>query len=653
MSLVIAQDLCLSYGKKVLLDQDGFAIGPRDRIGLVGANGTGKSSLLKILAGVLTPDSGLVRFRQRARAGYLPQEVAALPGGSLLDSVLGSVPGRDSLELRLADTEAALAAAPDEAEQLELAQCLADLHEELDHFEEHYGRHHAERILVGLGFKERDFTRSTGELSGGWRMRAALAGLLLQDPELLLLDEPTNHLDLPTLAWFDELMRRSTKAMVLISHDRDFLNRQIGRVLSLEVEGLRSYTGNYEEYRRQRAEEVEQLSARAERQANKRAETQAFIDRFRAKATKARQAQSRMKMLEKEEIIEVREERAKVSFRFPEVARPGREVAKFVKVRKAYGETVIYDGLDAAVQRGQRIAVVGINGAGKTTLLKLLAGELAADAGEVVLGHNVVMGYYAQHHAESLDRQATILQELMRLVPDKPQSFVRAVAGAFLFSGDDVDKPIGVLSGGERARVALAKLLLVPANLLLMDEPTNHLDLDSSEALIEALKSYGGTLVFVSHNRSFLNQLATDVWDVVDKKIVPYAGNLDEYLYHLKLQAQAIDGPASGAVAAAAAAPRESGQSEKERRRLEAEARQRLSSTVGPIKKEVASLEARIGELEAAQKEREASLADPVLYNDFVQARPILEAHRLGKDELEDLYAKWEDASARLAKATG
>ncbi|MHB8875797.1 MAG: ABC-F family ATP-binding cassette domain-containing protein [Myxococcaceae bacterium] len=654
MSLVIAQDLCLSYGKKVLLDDDGFAIGPKDRIGLVGANGTGKSSLLKILAGVLTPDKGTVRFRQRARAGYLPQEVAGLPPGGLLDSVLSAVPGRDSLEARLKETEEALAGATDEAEQLELAQALSDLHAELDHFEEHYGRHHAERILVGLGFKGQDFTRSTAELSGGWRMRAALAGLLLQDPELLLLDEPTNHLDLPTLAWFDELLRRSNKAMVLISHDRDFLNRQIGRVLSLEVEGLRSYPGNYEEYRRQREEEVLQLSARAERQAAKRAETQAFIDRFRAKATKARQAQSRMKMLEKEEIIEVREERAKVSFRFPEVARPGRDVASFKGVRKAYGEAVIYDGLDASIQRGQRVAVVGINGAGKTTLLKLLANEIPTDAGEVSLGHNVVMGYYAQHHAESLDRKATILEELMRLVPDKPQSYVRGVAGAFLFSGDDVDKPIGVLSGGERARVALAKLLLVPANLLLMDEPTNHLDLDSSEALIEALKSYGGTLVFVSHNRSFLNQLATDIWDVVDKKVLPYPGNLDEYLYHLRQQALAAEA-ADGAGPASSEQGRElpAAGTEKDRRRQEAEARQKRSAVEGPIKKEIASLEARIAALEGAQKEQEALLADPVLYNDFVKARPILEAHRAGKDELEELYAKWEGAQARLSKATG
>ncbi len=646
MSLVIAQDLCLAYGKKTLLDSAGFAIGPHDRIGLVGHNGTGKSSLMKILAGVQTPDSGSVQFRRATRPGYLPQEVGSLPAGPLLEMVLAAVPGRESLERRLESTEQALAEAKEAEEQLELAQQLADLHADLDHFEEHYGRHHAERILTGLGFGSADMVRSTSEFSGGWRMRAALGALLLQGPDLLLLDEPTNHLDLPTLAWFDAYLRRSGKAMVLISHDRDFLNRQIDRVLALEVEGLRSYAGNYDAYRRLRVEERVQLEARAERQAHKRAEQEAFIERFGAKASKARQAQSRMKMLEKEEVIEVHEERAQVRFSFPEVARAGREVATFKGIRKAYGTHIVYDGLDGALLRGQRVAVVGVNGAGKTTLLKLLASEIAPDAGQVTVGHGVVMGYYAQHHAESLDRNATILEELGRLVPDKPQSYLRSVLGAFLFSGDDVEKKIGVLSGGERARVALAKLLLVPANLLVMDEPTNHLDLDSSEALIEALKGYGGTLLFVSHNRSFLNQLATDVWDVRDHKVIPYAGNLDEYLYHLQQVAAAQTSEVKPGSVEAPQGP--AGRNEKDRRRAEAEARQRRSQIEGPLKKQIASMEVRIAAVEAEQKGREALLADPVLYNDFEKARPIMGAHQSARAELEALYEKWEQVQAEL-----
>ncbi|NPC73100.1 ABC-F family ATP-binding cassette domain-containing protein [Corallococcus exiguus] len=651
MSLVIAQDISLAYGKKVLFDEDNFTLGPRDRVGLVGANGTGKSSLMKIIAGASQPDGGTVQYSRRARAGYLPQEIAGLPEGTVVEAVMSTVPGRDSLEVRLKDTEAALAGSSDEEEQLELAQTLADLHAELDDFENRYGRHHAERILKGLGFKDADLSKPTQALSGGWRMRAALAGLLLQDPDLLLLDEPTNHLDVPTLAWFDGFLRRSNKAMVLISHDRDFLNRQINRVVSLEMEGVREYAGNYEDYKRQRAEEMVLLQARAEKVEQRRSELQGFIDRFGAKATKAKQAQSRAKMLAKLEKVQVLEERQTMKFRFPEVERSGRDVVLMEDITKRYGALTVYDGLNARLERGQRIAVVGANGAGKTTLLKMVAGELAPDSGKVTVGHNVVVGYYAQHHADKLDRRNTIIEEVRPLAEDKPESYVRGVLGAFLFSGDDVDKPIGVLSGGERARVALAKLLLVPSNFLLMDEPTNHLDLDSSEMLIEALKLYGGTLLFVSHNRSFINNLCTHVWEVADGKLTSHAGNLDEYLYHqeqLRLAAEGADtGSASGKGGAAGAGP----VSEKDRKRLEAEARQRRSVVEGPIKKEIAKLEERIAKVEAEQKEREGQLADPVLYNDFARAKPLMDAHRTGKEELEDLYARWEAAQEKLAAA--
>ncbi|HEX5745716.1 MAG TPA: ABC-F family ATP-binding cassette domain-containing protein [Archangium sp.] len=650
MSLVIAQDICLSYGKKVLFDNESFALSPKDRIGLVGANGTGKSSLMKILAGVQNPDSGTLTYRRKSRIGYLPQELAGLPEGSVVDAVMSTVPGRDALEARLRETEEALGKAANEEEQLELAQTLADLHTELDHFEEHYGRHHAERILKGLGFREADLAKPTGALSGGWRMRAALAGLLLQDPDLLLMDEPTNHLDVPTLAWFDGFLKRSNKAVVLISHDRDFLNRQVDRILSLELEGLRSYVGNYDTYKRQRAEEMEQLKAQAERVEARKAELQAFIDRFGAKATKARQAKSKEKQLEKMEDVQVLEERATMRFRFPEVERSGRDVMTLEGIQKRYGEAVVYSGLDARVERGQRIAVVGANGAGKTTLLKIIAGELVPDGGTVKLGHNVVMGYYAQHHGDKLNKHNSIIEEVRPLAADKPESFVRGVLGAFMFSGDDVDKPVGVLSGGERARVALAKLLLVPSNLLLMDEPTNHLDLDSTEMLIEALKGYGGTLVFVSHNRSFVNGLSTHVWDVVGGKVVPHPGNLDDYLYHQEQQRLAAE--AAGLGEKVAEKGPAAGLTEKDRKRMEAEARQKRSVVEGPIKKEIAKLEEAIAKLEAAQKEREAQLADPVLYNDFAKAKPLMDTHREGKEQLEQLYAQWEAAQEKLAEAS-
>ena len=321
MSLLLARDLSLRYGDKVLFDRASFVLGARDRAGLIGPNGSGKSSLLKIVAGQLEPDGGQIQLVRKARAGYLPQELAELPPGSILDGVLASVPGRTQLEARIAAAQSALEAAQTEEEQVELGGELAGLHEDLAHHDERYGRHRAEEILTGLGFPPSRLTRPAAELSGGWRMRAALAALLLQDPELLLLDEPTNHLDVPTLEWFDETLRRSRKALVLVSHDREFLDRHVSRVLSLEPEGLRTYPGNYEDYLAARAAEEEQLAVRAERQQKRRAQTLAFIERFRAKATKARQVQSRIKQLEKEELIEVREERATVRFRFPPAPR--------------------------------------------------------------------------------------------------------------------------------------------------------------------------------------------------------------------------------------------------------------------------------------------------------------------------------------------
>ena len=470
MSLLAANELSLAFGPKVVLDRASFTIGPRDRIGLVGANGTGKSSLMRILAGTAHPDQGELVFRRGARAGYLPQDVAELPDLPLVEAVLSTVPGRTALEGRLAQAEAALAAAREAPEQLELSQALAELHEELDHFEEHYGRHRAERILGGLGFSQDDLSRPARHFSGGWKMRAALAGLLLQDPELLLLDEPTNHLDVPTLEWFEAFLRGTRKALLLVSHDREFLNRQIDRVVALEPEGLRTYTGDFDDYKRQRAEEEVRLESQAKRQAAKRAQLETFIERFGAKNTKAAQAKSKEKQLERMEEVRLLEHRATLRFRFAEAPRSGREVLRLEGLSKTFGAKTVYRRLDAAVQRGERVAVIGPNGAGKSTLLKLVAGELRADAGAAKLGHGVLAGYYAQHHFEraehedggpvrtfgSLDPERTVLDTLWDLVPDQGEAYVRGVAGSFLFSGDDVEKKVGVLSGGERARVALA-----------------------------------------------------------------------------------------------------------------------------------------------------------------------------------------------------
>jgi ATP-binding cassette subfamily F protein 3 len=646
MSLLTAREISLSFGAKVLLDQASFSVNARDRIGLVGANGTGKTTLLKILSGAVRPESGTVELRRGVRIGYLPQDVLELPEGPLLETVLAAVPDRARLSDGIQATEAALARAQDDEEQLDLAEQLADLHEELAAFEERYGRHQAERILFGLGFGKADLQRPVAELSGGWKMRAALAGLLLTGPDLLLLDEPTNHLDVPSLVWFDEFLRRSVRAVVLVSHDRHFLNRQIDRVLAFEVEGLRGYSGNYDDYRRQRLAEEQELEARARRQAAERAEVEAFIERFRAKATKARQVQSRIRRLEREQIIRAVEARATIHFTFPEAPRSGREVLCYREVEKSFGDKVVYRGISQTLLRGERVAVIGANGAGKSTLLKLAAGELAADRGSVELGHQVQCAYFAQHHTELLDPSRTVLEEVWSVAPDQPQAWVRSILGAFLFTGDEVEKRIAVLSGGERARVTLARLLVVPSNLLLMDEPTNHLDLDSSEKLIAALQDYRGTLLFVSHNRSFVNGLATRIWDVRQGSLVDFPGNLDDYLYHCsELSSSASDPKGDGSPDAGA---RDRRPSERERRRQEALEREALNARLRPIRHEVVELEARIAQLEAEQRGLEPRLADPAIYQNFTQSRPLTEAYAGNKAELEQLYSRWEAAQQRL-----
>jgi len=661
MSLLSARDLSLAFGGDVLFEGASFTIGPHDRTGLVGPNGTGKSSLLRILAGQLGADSGSLVFRRGTRVGYLPQEAASLPDVPVVEAVLDSVPGRDELEARLRATEAALAS-PGADDPLELSEALADLHGELAHFEERFGRHRAEEILAGLGFDAPSMGSPTRALSGGWRMRVALAGLLLQDPDLLLLDEPTNHLDVPTLAWFEGFLRGTRKALVLVSHDRLFLNRQIDRVLSLEPEGVRSWAGDYDAYRRQREEEEVQLLARARRQDARRAQLEAFIERFGAKNTKAAQARSKRKMLERMEAVELREERDTVLFRFPEAPRSGREVLRFEGVSKSYGRVSVYRRLDGQVLRGERIAVIGPNGAGKSTLLKLAAGELPPDSGLVRFGHGVVAGYYAQHHFDrdehaapgaaartfgALDPSSTVLRTLWDVVPDQGEAFVRGVAGSFLFSGDAAEKPVGVLSGGERSRLALAKLLLRPTNLLLLDEPTNHLDIESSEALIDSLSRYGGTLVFVSHNRSFVDRLATAVWEVKDGGICPFPGNLEDWLYHERQLAAGGAAPAAGPAADTTSTGKGA---DRERRRAEAEARNARYRLEKPVRDRLAAVEARIAEWERMASESTQALADPSLYQDFSRARPHLEAKRRSEAELALLYAEWEELSRELER---
>jgi ATP-binding cassette subfamily F protein 3 len=670
MSLVVIENCELSFGGRTIFSDLNLRIGEEDRIGLIGRNGSGKSSLLRVLVGQQEPDRGSVRKAGTIRVGYLPQELEVAGGRTLLDSILSSVPGRARLEETLDLVEHELAEATTEAEQMELSEKLATLHDDLSHFDTNYSPHEAHRILDGLGFRAGDAQRDLSEFSGGWKMRGVMASLLFQKPDLLLMDEPTNHLDVATVGWLGDFLKRYRNALILICHDRDFLNEQVSRIVSYEPEGVRQYSGNYEDYKRQRAEEAEILERRAANQARLREQTERFIQRFRAQANKAAAVQSRVKQLEKLEDVALLGSERSLRFRFPPCDRAGVDTVQLQDLGHRYGDVRVFEHADGIVRRGDKVAIIGPNGAGKTTLLKILAGEIAPASGGFKLGHNVKVGYYAQHVTEKLDVRRTIFDEVWQNSALDDLTRVRSVLGTFLFSDDDVDKKIGVLSGGEKARVALARLMVDPGNLMMMDEPTNHLDLESSEALAEALSTYDGTLIFVSHNRSFVRRLATRIWHVHDGVVEEFPGTMDEFLYHLSQQrsgadkaarAEKAERSAKGAGAAIAAstpavAPATGGSegspvraaSPEDRAREKARSRESQKQR-RELEKRVQDYEKRIAELETEQAARSADLSHPDVYADRERYGSLVSSYAEDQKKLEELMMRWEQAQASLA----
>jgi ATP-binding cassette, subfamily F, member 3 len=637
--------LSKSFGGRVLFDDVSLTLQAGERVGLVGPNGAGKSTLLKIILGQESPDAGEVTFIRGTRFGYLPQESEPAGNAAVLDI---AVP----------------------------------------HEHEHDGQFvaKAKQILANLGFKQSDFMRPARELSGGWVMRAHLARLLTQEPDVLMLDEPTNHLDLETLLWFQDYLRNYPGAILLISHDREFLNRLCTHVAELRASRVLRYTGNYDQYLEQRAATEATMIATAKSQQREIDRMQLFVDRFRAKNTKAAQAQSKLKQIErlKEDMVETPDGAGPtVGFRFPQPQRSGHRVITLKHVRFGYdakpdgrdalprvqaeqqlGPTkLIYENLHFEAERGQRIVLVGPNGAGKSTLLKLLADVLHPQVGERRLGHNAKSGYFAQHRAQMLNPGHTVLQEAMETPQRVTEQFVRTVLGSFLFRGDDVFKPVSVLSGGEKSRLALVKLLLDPPNLLLMDEPTTHLDLASVDALIEALQPYEGTLIFISHDVHFIRALANHVVRVENGRLRHFTGG---YQYYLDKTAQSARAALTSSGFGGASFPSPNNQSRrrvtppsddkptttdrKEQRRIEAEQRQTRSRKRQEIQKRLAALEKEIAELEVHEKELAAELEKPETYtagNRAMQVnRELMEVHR----RLTEANAEWEAAGTDLAR---
>ncbi|MFT5357261.1 MAG: ATP-binding cassette subfamily F protein 3 [Polyangiales bacterium] len=681
MSLVVLENLSLSFGGKVIVDDLSLRIAKGDRIGLIGPNGSGKTTIMRLASGEQLPDGGTIRTQKEARVAYLPQDVAVDGGRTLLQLIVESVPGRTALEARLERTEAELDArsadvdAPDYIEVVtELGGLVGELHEQLIDFDRLYSEHEAKAILAGLGFKTSDHDRDVGEFSGGWKMRAVLASLLFQRPDLLLMDEPTNHLDMPSVAWLSGFLKRYNRAFILISHDREFLNEQIDRVVSFEPEGVRMYKGNLDRYQAQRSEERILLQNRARNVAKERDRLERFVTRFKAKASKAGQARSKLKQLEKLDNVELLGEQASISFRFPETVRAGKTILEVNDLKKNYDETQVLQGVDLRVERGQRIALLGVNGAGKTTLLRILAGEIEATEGGYEFGHKTKVGYYAQHHAETLDRKATIYESVSRVGGDNiGHQRVRSICGALLFGEDEVDKSVSVLSGGERARVALAQLLIDPGNVLLMDEPTNHLDLDSSERLADALSTYDGTLLFVSHNRSFIRKLANAIWFVEDGKVSHYPGSLDDYMAKCRLEGEA---PASATNSASIegrverTAPGDvAGKSKKKKKKEKdaaPEAKAKAKATLKkkgrnkgndkklrPLEGRSGDLEKRIAKIEGEQAKRTEELSDPAVYADAKRQADLQGEYERAQVELEVAMETWAEVQEELEGLQG
>ena len=600
-----------SFGGRELFDDVSLNIMAGDRIAITGPNGAGKSTLIKIILGKEEPDAGSVSFIRGTRTGYLPQE---------------SEPAGNETVLEIA----------------------------VPHEHEHDGAFvaKAKQILASLGFKQTDHDRPAREMSGGWIMRAHLARLLTEEPDLLMLDEPTNHLDLETLIWFQDYLKYYPGAILMISHDREFLNNLCTHIAELRSSRIMRYTGNYDSYLEQRAAMEATLIATAQAQQRKIDQLQTFADRFRAKNSKASQAQSKLKQIEriKEEMVEVPDgPEAAMGFRFPQPQRSGQRVITLEKIKFGYGENLIYDGIDFEVERDQRIVLVGPNGAGKSTLLKLLAQVLTPQGGEHKLGHNAKLGYFAQHRAAMLNPKQTVFETALDTPQRITEQAIRTVLGSFLFRGDDIYKPVSVLSGGEKSRLALVKLLLDPPNLLLMDEPTTHLDLASVDALIEALKQYQGTLVFISHDVHFIRALSTHVVRVEAGTLRHFGGGYQYYLDKTAQTARAALTSSGFVKSSAAANPSDvSSVDRRDQKRLEAEQRQARSRKRQEVRKRIAALEKEIADLEAQERDYAAELEKPETYHSGGRATQINRELLHVTDRLAEATTEWEAAGTEL-----